>query len=267
MIIFANNIIQISKKINMNFKKTIILFILIILSTLNIFAQIVNIEDKRSTFTDSIGWFETGELSGQWKKNKTEILSVRAGFQLEFQYKKRILLSISKLNFASADMKNFINEGFQHLRYTRLINNRFGFEAFGQAQYNEQLSLKLRILFGSGMRLNLCQGKSKCNLGLSTMYEYDEESDDVTHKDFRLSSYFSAVIPFSDKIKLYTTSYYQPLLNNFNDFRLSSQSKLVMGITKKVSATITFSILYDSRAPVDSPDLSEDLYGGIRYKF
>jgi hypothetical protein len=40
-----------------------------------------------------------------------------------------------------------------------------------------------------------------------------------------------------------------------------------MAITKKISATVTFSILYDSRAPENSPELSEDLYGGIRYKF
>ncbi len=247
--------------------KPIAFSILILFISINAIGQIVNIEDKRSTFTDSIGWFETGELSGQWKKNKTEIFNARAGFQVEFQYKKRILLSISKINFARADNKNFINEGFQHLRYTRLINKRFSYEAFGQAQYNEQLSLKLRILFGTGMRLNICREKSKCNLGLSLMYEYDEETEDITHKDFRLNSYFSATIPFSDKVKLYSTSYFQPLINNFNDFRLSSQSKLVMAITKKLSATITFSILYDSRAPENSPELSEDLYGGIRYKF
>jgi len=231
-------------------------------------SQIVNIEDKRSTFTDSIGWYETGDLSGQWKKNKNEIFNANAGFQIEFQYKKRILLSISKINFAKVDKKNYINEGFQHLRYTRLINKILGYEAFGQAQYNEQLSLKLRILFGTGMRFRICQGKSKCNFGLSLMYEYDEEStEDITHKDFRLSSYFSAAIPITEKVKFFSTSYYQPLVNNFNDFRLSSQSKLVMAITKKISATITFSILYDSRAPEDSPELSEDLYGGIRYKF
>ncbi len=229
--------------------------------------QIVNIEDKRSTFNDSIGWYETGELSGQWKKNKTEIFRVTAGFQVEFQYKKRVLLSISEINFAKVDNNNFINEGFQHLRYTKLINKRLSFESFAQAQYNEQLSLKLRILFGTGMRYNICNNKSKCNLGLSMMYEYDEESINITHKDFRLNSYFSAAIPVSDKMKIYSTSYYQPLMNDFNDFRLSSQSKLIMTITKKVSATITFSILYDSRAPEGSPELSEDLYGGIRYKF
>ena len=247
--------------------KEIAFSILILFISINAIGQIVNIEDKRSTFTDSIGWHETGDLSGQWKKNKQEIFNIKAGFQVEFQYKKRILMSISRVNFARVGDDNFINEGFQHLRYTRLINKRLGFEAFGQAQYNEQLSLKLRILFGSGMRFNICQEKSKCNLGLSLMYEYDEETDDITNRDFRLNSYFSAAIPFSDKVKLYSTSYYQPLINNFNDFRLSSQSKLVMTITKKLSATITFSILYDSRAPENSPELSEDLYGGIRYKF
>ncbi|HHH52836.1 MAG TPA: DUF481 domain-containing protein [Bacteroidetes bacterium] len=248
--------------------KLIILFTLVFLVSKNTFSQIVNIEDKRSTFTDSVGWFETGSLSGQWKKNKTEIFNVRAGFQVEFQYKKRILLSISNINFARADNKNFINEGFQHLRYTRLINKRWGFEAFGQAQYNEQLSLRLRILFGTGARLNICQKNSKCNLGLSAMYEYDEESKgEIIQKDFRLNSYFSASIPIAENINLYSTTYYQPLVTDFNDFRLSSQSKMVLGITKKLSATITFSILYDSRAPIDSPELSEDLYGGLKYKF
>jgi len=249
-------------------KNYFVLLFLLFLTNTSIFSQIVNIEDKRSAFTDSIGWFETGELSGQWKKNKSEIFTVKAGFQVEFQFKKRILLSISKLNFARLNKKNYINEGFQHLRYTKLITKRLAYEAYGQGQYNEQLSLRLRLLFGSGMRFKVCQNTNKCNLGLSLMYEYDEESlNDIIHKDFRLSSYFSMAIPVSKNIKLFSTSYYQPLLNNFNDFRFSSQSKMVMKINKRLSATLTFSILYDSRAPADTPELSEDLFGGLKYKF
>ncbi len=248
--------------------KWLIIIVLGILLKLNSYSQIVNIEDKRSTFTDSIGWYETGDLSGQWKRNKSEIFSIKAGFQVEFQFKKRILLSISKISYTRINKKNYINEGFQHLRYTKLISKRFGFEAFGQAQYNEQLSLRVRLLFGSGVRYKICDKKHKCNLGLSTMYEYDEESvQNITHRDIRMSSYFSTSIPFTGKIKLYSTSYYQPLVNNFKDFRFTSQSKIILSITKSLSATITYSILYDSRAPIDTPKSSENLFGGLRYKF
>ncbi len=263
------NITQILKIVNkINVIYVFSVLFLSIFIRVNVSAQIVNIEDKRSAFADSIGWFETGNLSGQWKKNKSEIFSVKAGFQVEFQFKKRILLSISKINFSRINKKNYINEGFQHLRYTKLLTKRIGYEAYGQAQYNEQLSLRLRLLFGTGLRYKICSNKEKCNLGLSLMYEYDEESTEkITQRDFRISSYFSMAISFSDNIKLYSTSYYQPLINKFNDFRFSSQSKLVMAISKRLSATITFSILYDSRAPLDTPSLSEDMYGGLRYKF
>ena len=78
-------------------------------------AQIVNIEDKRSQFTDSIQWVEQLELGANFTKNKEEIFSITGKAQIEFVYYDKSLISLTNFNFVKAGDQSFINEGFQHL--------------------------------------------------------------------------------------------------------------------------------------------------------
>ena len=80
-------------------------------------SQIVNVEDKRSSFTDSIQWVEQLELGVNLTHNKQDVLTLQGKAQIEFTYYDKLLISITNFNFVKAGDQNFVNEGFQHLRY------------------------------------------------------------------------------------------------------------------------------------------------------
>ena len=229
-------------------------------------AQIVNIEDRRSDFKDSIGWHEQLDLGFSWIENDKSIIQFDGGAQLEFLFDDRRLLSISKLRFVKAGKDNFVNEGFEHLRYNVKWTPWLIYETFGQIQYNEKLLLKLRGLLGTGMRLVVYQ-KQKQNLfvGLSYMFEYDEEAkNNIIHQDHRMSSYFSASININERVNINSTTYYQPLWTKLNDYRISSETKLAVDLAKHIKLVSGFSLNYDSRAPESAPDLVYALSTGIR---
>lgn len=251
-----------------------ILLLLIMFFSITVSSQIVNIEDRRTTFKDSIGWYERADLNLSWLQNTKEILNIGGAFQLEFQYKKRILLSITKFNYMDIDNSSFVNQGFQHLRYNRLMNKWLTFETFGQVQYNEKILLKLRALAGSGFKFSVLNKETKkIKLGLAYMFEYNEDNSidpDIRfniHRDQRLSSYLTLFFVISETARIASTTYFQPNINDFEDYRLSTQSSLIFDVTKKLKFTNTYSLLFDSRVPDGAPQTIQKFKSGLRYVF
>lgn len=244
-------------------------FLLLMLFTQQTIAQIVNIEDKRSQFTDSIQWVEQIELGANITKNKEEVFSLKGKIQVEFVYYDKSIISLTNFNFVKAGDQNFVNEGFQHLRYNSKINDWLTFELFGQVQYNERANIAIRALVGTGFRYRIFQKeKDKAYLGTSYMYEFEEESEaDIKHKNHRLNTYFALSWNPQSNIKIASTSYYQPLFANLDDFRLSSQTAVIFSFSKHLDFKTTFSIIYDSRAAVGAPTTTYRFLNSLRYRF
>jgi len=232
-------------------------------------AQIVNIEDKRSQFTDSIQWVEQLELGANFTKNKVEIFSITGKAQIEFIYHDKSLISLTNFNFVKAGDQSFINEGFQHLRYNSKLKDWLIFELFGQVQYNERANIAIRALAGTGFRYRIFKkGEDKAYLGTSYMYEFEEESEiAIKHYNHRLNTYFSVAWQPQSNIKIASTSYYQPLFTNIKDYRLSSQTAVIFSFSKRLEFKTTFSIIYDSRAAVGAPKTSYRFLNSLRYRF
>lgn len=232
-------------------------------------AQIVNIEDKRSTFKDSIQWVEQLELGFNLTKNKTEVFSVKGKAQIEFTYFNKLLISITNFNFVKAGDQNFINEGFQHLRYNSKMNDWLTFELFGQVQYNERANIAIRALGGTGLRYQLLKKKKdEIYFGTSYMYEFEEESTEgIKHNNHRLNTYLSLSWHPQPNIQIASTSYYQPLFDKIADYRLSSQTAVIFSFSKHLDFKTTFSIIYDSRAAVGAPKTIYRLLNSLRYRF
>lgn len=240
-----------------------------IITTFQLTAQIVNIEDKRSTFKDSIQLVEQLELGLNLTKNKTEVFSMNGKAQIEFTYYNKLLISITNFNFVKAGDQNFINEGFQHLRYNSKINDWLTFELFGQVQYNERANIAIRALGGTGLRYQILKDRrDKIFLGTSYMYEFEEEStENIRHNNHRLNTYLSLSWHPQSNIQIASTSYYQPLFTNLMDYRLSSQTAVIFAFSKHLDFKTTFSIIYDSRAAVGAPKTIYRFLNSLRYRF
>ena len=100
---------------------------------------------------------------------------------------------------------------------------------------------------------------------------YEEEKELVTpvilHTDFRNSSYISFTITPNDKVEITSTTFFQPLLNDLDDFRILNQASLRVKAGKKLGIRINWNYLNDSRPVAGIPSVNYSLSTGVDYNF
>jgi len=244
--------------------------LLLMLQQLN--GQIVNIEDKRKSF-DSIGWYGRLDIGANLTQNNEAILALSSSVRVDRQGKQSRNLFMANYNFIRAGENRFINDGFGHLRHGHQLNKRWVWEAFGQLQYNRKLSIQLRGLLGTGPRFRLTNEEDRWDLviGMVYMYEYNELNEgDIIRRDHRLSTYLSWQLQFNAQVRFASTSYYQPLLTEFRESRLSSANSLILNVNKRISFTSNFNVTYDNllaRLTEGVPKTSYQWRNGLRVVF
>ena len=248
-------------------KKVLCLTSFLIL-TLAIKAQVVNIERLRLK-ADTLGYFGSGGISFNIIENNKRIVDLGGNLHLMHKRPKATYLLISNINVIRAGDEDFVNNGFQHFRFNHKLTNSFIFEAFAQAQFNELMKVKNRVLGGAGMRLKILnKTKLKTFSGFLYMYEYEEITGESSiNRDHRMSNYLAMSIYFNDIVSFESTSYYQPKFKFIGDFRVSSENSLSLKITKNLSYQTTFQLLYDSRPPTEVPETSYSYHNSLKYSF
>jgi hypothetical protein len=234
-------------------------------------SQIVNIEDTRIRIKDSTNWVGFVDVGGHVNKNVSYVYNLRAAVQVEYQLGRHFGLSISQYNLLKTEGKNVLNDGMQHLRYNYALKPFLKLEIFTQMQYNERISLQKRTLGGLGFRYRLWKQKEgRSYVGIAYMYEHANWLGETeTRKDHRMTSYFSVNQLFKDKFKVAATFYFQPLLKNWNNNRISGVATAQYLLTKKLSFKSSLNIHYDNdpRLLVTVPDLTFQWVNGIRFDF
>ena len=233
-------------------------------------AQVVNIERQRIS-ADSTGWFGSAHMSFAASKTTREILSLFAGGLVEYKSKsnKDLWLLISEFSLITGDNEDFSNTGFGHLRYNRKLNDAFRWEAFAQIQYNGLTKIDTRTLYGTGIRIKLTPYETaKFYLGVAYMYEYEKNLDPVDfHYDDRMSSYFSFTLLPEDNVTFMSTTYMQPRLDLWSDYRITNETTLHLGITKKLNLDVTFKYNYDVAPPEGVPTSTYYFINGLQLEF
>ncbi|MCP9235389.1 DUF481 domain-containing protein [Lewinella sp. JB7] len=234
-------------------------------------AQIVNIEDKRKGF-DSVGWYGQIDLGGNLTRNKAKVISLNGSVRVDRKGRQHALLALADYRLVQVSGDNALNAGFAHLRYAYYLSDRWRWEAFTQVQYNEQLRLGLRTLVGTGPRLKLFAfGDNRVYVGVLYMYEYDEVAEGtITYRDHRLSSYLSFSLFPLPNVTLSNTTYYQPVIPDFRQPRLSSITAVTLKLTDRLAFNTRYSITHDaliSQGLDDVPATSYDWTNGLRYSF
>ena len=230
--------------------------------------SIVNIE-KRRIVTDTIGWAGSANLSFRFNKNVDKQFALSTTSHLQYKSQKTLYLLLGNVSLVEAGGKRFVNAGFIHFRINRKLGKVIRWEAFSQYQYNSILQVDQRTLIGTGPRLKLFHS-DKFRLYQGTLYMFEHEeiiSPEFTHDDHRISAYFSSVWEPSKTVQLTATWYYQPLIEQFADHRLSGNMKLGFSITEKLQFTTSFNYLRDSRPPTDVPKEVYSMSNGLSYSF
>ncbi len=232
-------------------------------------AQIVNVESSRIQ-TDTTGWAGSFGGSVSIAKNVDKVFSAGAFAHLQYKNNKNLYLFLGDYSFLKGAQKKYTDNTFFHLRYNRKINDLLRWEVFTQLQTNKITKISSRFLAGMGPRLKLSgSGKLNVYLGVLAMYEYEREliTPPLTHHNVRNSSYLSFTLKPTVTLEIVSTTFYQPRLDKWSDFRILNQESANLAVTQKLSASLNWNYLYD-RFPVEGVPRSNYTFStGFKYAF
>ncbi len=242
----------------------------LVFCSFSLFGQVVDIESQRFAKKEN-GFFGEVNFDGSYTQNTTQVWQISNENKLLFQQTKFSALLFSDFGLVNGNNDDLINRGFAHLRLNYHLNKskKLTAEAFEQIQYNRIQGINLRQLAGAGLRQKIVGRDSlESYFGVLGMYEFEEVIDQNTpNKDFRLSSYFSVDWLLTKSVSFNTIFYYQPLANNFSDFRVTNRSTFKFNITQKWGFKLMFSYLTDSNPPVGIPKEIITIQNGLSVRF
>jgi len=232
-------------------------------------AQIVNIETSRMQ-SDTTGWLGNAGAAISLTKNTNEIFATQADAHLQYKSKKSLYLLLGSYGFLKASGDHLIDNTFFHLRYNYKVNKLLRWEAFTQMQQNLITNIKSRFLVGTGPRFKLFSNSYfKLYAASLMMYEREVEQSDINilHSDIRNSSYISFTITPNKQLEIVSTSFFQPLINNLNDFRFLNQVSVRVKAGKRLVFKLNWNYLNDSKPAHDIPSVNYSLSTGFDYEF
>jgi Protein of unknown function, DUF481 len=232
-------------------KGVLLLWLLLAAGQVN--AQLVNIESRR-IHNDSMrcaGEFNFNFSYRDINDKKFSVLSSNLMLQLKSKNFNSYWLFLGAADISKAGGSKFENSHFLHLRYNQKWGKIVRWEAFAQFQRNLPIGIQWRYLFGTGPRFKLLSSQLlHLYAGVLYMYDYERTTNDVLSRGSRNSTYASFTIHVpAIKMEMTGTTYYQPLLQNFKDYRILSENRLAFNITKKFKVQTSFRYYFDSRPP------------------
>ncbi|WP_310992736.1 DUF481 domain-containing protein [Aequorivita marina] len=244
----------------------LVVSLLVSFSTL---AQVINAESLRKV-TDTSGFSGSAGLELSLKRDVNDKFSIKNTISLQYKMRRHLVLLKNDIEFQKIENNNFENKGVQHLRYNYKLYPQLVWEVFGQAQYNKISKIRFRGLVGMGPRFKLTKLENyKLYLGTLIMYEHQELSDGVTpvERIFRGSAYFSFSLFPTETLSISSTTYYQPRLNKFSDFRIASETSLMLTLYRNFSFKTTYTFTFDDSPAINIPNSQYELTSGIVYSF
>lgn len=257
------------------------LFLIIVVMPLlikGIHAQVINTERMRIEQNEDRwkGIFDFNFGLNRTKAGQTLILNTNGQVEFTNGHSKWMFLSgygltrFTDIDTPGAVPKNFNNAQFAHFRYNRTLNKQLTWEAFVQEQWDEIHEIDLRLLVGSGPRIELVQkDSSQSFLGFLLMYELENNSPAEfveRNRDWRLSTYLSAGFTFRN-VAINHISYYQPLIDKFQDYRINSESSIHVQVDKRLSFRTSFTLIFDSRPPATVRQTRYNFLSGFSLSF
>jgi len=246
--------------------KKLIIIALFLWST-QLRAQILNIENYRIK-TDTIGWAGKLGLDFSLTKNTHSLTKIGSNIHVQYKTKRSLYLLLGQYQIFISDGSNLIDKSIGHLRYNYKFTPKIVGELFLQLQRNSVSKIELRSLLGTGMRFKLSNNKKyRFYLGSAVMYEHEKSLENIipVSQTFRWSNYFSTSLYPTKSFTFISTTYYQPAINQFSDYRLLSQNSLIFSVSKHISFKTSLNIQYDSDPIPGIPNLQYGVASGLIY--
>jgi hypothetical protein len=159
-------------------------------------------------------------------------------------------------NYGRFEGTTTVAKSFAHGRYNLEIDPRWFVELFTQAQQDRFQRLKLRDLYGAGLRFAVL-GFEDVELHLGAAYMLEYESIDVapaaldrtTSWAHRLSTYLALAIRLDEGLTFTSTTYLQPRFDALSNYRVLDESSFEATLGKRLTAKLSMVVRYDSNPP------------------
>jgi hypothetical protein len=240
----------------------------------NSFSQIVNIENRR-IYDDTAGWSGAFDAGFSLIQNKFTLVNASIRPRVQYKTTNHYYLFLTDWNYAKGNNQVFSNGGMIHFRYAYRLNwkkstqkSPWKWESFTQIQYNQLLDQRVRKLVGTGLRLKVVDKKG-CRIfaGTSTFFEYEEiQSSKLINRDYRSSNYLSWYINPKPTFSFTAVNYFQPLWQDFKDFRYMGQYTIYFSVIKRLDFRFEINTIYDSNPPVNIDNWIMSSNFGVRLK-
>ena len=234
--------------------KNLLLFFIFILP--NFALGQVNIESIRTgSNSNDLFWGETkGGLDLQ--RGNVDITSLDISLVSHFKIKKHHMFFKGQTSQGKQSGKKFKSSSFGHIRWTWMHWKKLGYEIFYQIQHDEFKALKIRQLNGLGLRSELfCRKDFVLSFGSGAMHDYEKLLSGPESNDLRSTSYLSMIKSFDEKKKnlILLTVYYQPLFNNYKDYRVNLEASVrtILISYWNISIDNSINFMYDTKPPED----------------
>lgn len=248
------------------------------------------------TFAESVthpGIGGAGKSSFAFASGNVDLLEIRGDVSSYFATKhpdapaesERFWFRDRILVYGSAGLKivsgeQAANDGYGHLRYTRMQWLRVGFEGYLQAQYDEFRLLQRRLLAGAGVRVVFVNHERiRGWVGAGALIEFERRNiaaenqpptgpDPVDMTNPRSSNYVTLLIGLVPKyLALINTLYVQPRWDQFRDVQILDEARLSLKVTDHLSVTTDLSVRFDSRAPKTVEKTDTRVGNGVVYSY
>ncbi len=252
--------------------RSFILFLLLVVPATGHGQAILNVE--RLTSEESTGFSGRVSATLSLKAGNTEIAQVGGSLGLGLRKEKHWTRGFAGLDWLQRGSEEILDNKYVHLRYNYLIKEGFRTFHFLQLQTNQNLFLKRRFLFGSGVRYRLVGGgEAGLDIGSGVMIETERldpdklsPEEESTTETLRMANLLVGSGPVGDGGRWTAVVYYQPALDGFADYRLVGEAGLSVKVIDSLDLTVDLAWRHDSRAPVGLEEDDLGLKTGISLK-
>lgn len=232
-------------------------------------AQIVNIEKERIKNQETKKL--VGKISATLNITQNKKLAVNADLNphLQYKYKKHLILAMAQMEYLAVEKTSINSGGFFHVRYNYALTQKIKAELFSQVQYNKIWNMPLRFLLGAGPRFKLMDIKlNRLYFGPLYLFELQKVSaSNQTQYNHRLSAYLSWNVDLAKGVLCAGTVYYQPLLRDLSNYRISGLCELNIALSPHFTFDNRFGFIYDQTQTIDIPVQTYRFTSGFGYTF
>jgi putative salt-induced outer membrane protein YdiY len=221
------------------------------------------------------GYSGAFDINASGEYGNTEKSSVSTGLKLVRNKDAATDFVLMNYQYGQSGNIRDKNKAFIHGRHIQQLTPKYAWEGFAQLSSDEFTRLNLRLLLGAGARISLWQDSKSWQgfFGLGGFYEKEKldvetgSDEDQTTEAWRGNAYFVFKASINENVSVVSTTYYQPNLGRFGDFRAIEDASLVSKLTETLAAKISLDVTHDSEPPAGVKHTDTTLQVGLDVSF